>query len=362
LPKMIGARVLREGEGSLRGGMGEFSRRGFGGERGLGVPGDQLEEDEEDYIVEWLDQAHVREELDFPQTPSALRIWWTQEDLWVYETLLRVIGKTNDAAGATRMSNAAVRIVYSLEVGRSAAQDSRTKDRIYKLPTPGGGTGLGPMSEMMDPEMGGREGSMGGEFPMGGPERGSFRESGGLGQGPMSPAEEQAFLLSYRYLNEKGQPIPFGGGGGGDDMMMGPGPGFDEPAAPAQPVDPSVFGKEYKRLPVRMVLQMDQRWLPELIAECASQPLRVEVQEVRINPADGGGIGGGRGGSGFGGGLRGGFRGGMGGSLFPDRSSLQTFPQQPHIADVVIQGIIYIFRRPDPSVLQPTAEPPLAGM
>jgi hypothetical protein len=168
---------------------------------------------------------------------------------------------------------------------------------------------------------------------------------------PMTPEQEAAYLLSHRYLGDDLKPIPAGGMGGGG------GGEFADPAAPAAPVDLSAFGKEYKRLPVRMVLEMDQRWLPELISQCASQPLQVEVQEVRINPPDGGGLEGG----GFGGAFRGFEGGGVMGNLFPDRAGLLTFPQQPHMVRVVLQGIIYIFKQPDPTLLQTSEEPPLAA-
>jgi hypothetical protein len=337
--------------GQFGGGERMMSRGMFRGEGGPGMPMAGQEEDEGDYIVEWLDQAHVREELDFPQTPAPLRIWWTQENLWVYHTLLDIIRNTNEAAGATRMSNAAVRTIYSLEVGRSAAQGSRTKDRIYKVQAATSPMGEEMMGMEMGPEGSGEDRSMALEMPF---------QPGGFGDSrtPMSPEQEAAFLLSHRYLGADGKPIPAGGAGGGDA-----GGEFADPAAPAPPVDLSSFGKEYKRLPVRMVLQIDQRWLPELISECASQPLQVEVQEVRINPADGGGLEGG--GRGFGGGFRGYEGGGMGGSLFPDRTgTVLTFPQQPQMVDVVVQGVIYIFRQPDASVLQTTeeGEPPLADM
>jgi hypothetical protein len=362
LPEKIGARVLAPGEGPL-GGSAEFmGRRSYPGEGGFAMPSGTLEEDEGDYIVEWLDQAHVREELDFPQRPSALRIWWTQENLWVYETLLNVIRNTNEAAGATRMSNAAVRTIYSLEVGRNAAQgsqSSRTKDRIYKPPTaaaaPGGELGMG---EYM-PEGGGEmPGELAGEPGGLGPE--SFREGSFAPGGAMSPAQEQQYLLSGRYLDEQGLPISAGGGMAGE-MGGEIGGEFADPSIPAPQVDLSMFGKEYRRLPVRMVLHMDQRWLPELISECASQPLQVEVKEVRINPADGGGMQG----RGFGEGYGGGYGGGMGGSQFPDRSGLLTFPQQPHMVDVVIQGVIFILRKPDPNVLkspEEAAADPMAGL
>ena len=91
--------------------------------------------------------------------------------------------------------------------------------------------------------------------------------------------------------------------------------GTSAPMAPRSPIRATAsltaFGNEFKRLPVRMQLWMDQRWLPQLISECANAPLQVEVQEVRINPADdgSGGGGGGRGGGGYGRGEGGGYGG-----------------------------------------------------
>ena len=138
LPEKIGARVMREGEVGQMGGAG-FGMRGggefAGPQPGMVGPDGELEEDEKDYICDWPSQVFVREELNFPTRPSPMRIWVTQENLWVYHTMLDVIKNTNDAAGATRMSNAAVQSIYALDVGRPAAQYSRTKDRIYKVPT-----------------------------------------------------------------------------------------------------------------------------------------------------------------------------------------------------------------------------------
>ncbi len=121
MPKMIGARPL-EATAGAGGGFNEFSRGNrFEAEGGSGLAPGTMPEDN-DYICEWSDQDQsiVRSELDFPERPSSLRIWVTQEDLWVYETLLDVIAKTNRAANATRMTNAAVKVVYSLEVGSRA--------------------------------------------------------------------------------------------------------------------------------------------------------------------------------------------------------------------------------------------------
>jgi hypothetical protein len=177
--------------------------------------------------------------------------------------------------------------------------------------------------------------------------------------GPTSPEQERGFLLTGRYLDIDGKPIVAAGGmdpAAVADPTMAP-----DPTIPAVAPTPSEFGTEYKRLPVRMTLKMDQRWLTRLLSECANQPLQIEVQEVRINPAGGlGGEGGGGGGYGGGRGYDGG--GGMGASVFPERTGVQTFPAQPHIVDVVIQGVIYIFNAPNPDVLQTPQEEPQVAM
>jgi hypothetical protein len=182
---------------------------------------------------------------------------------------------------------------------------------------------------------------------------------GGPGGAPVTEEQEKAFLLWGRYLGADGKPIPFGGGGAtaAPGEAAAPAPVAD-PATAGQPLDLTMFGQEYKRLPVRMALRMDQRWLPRLIAECASEPLQVEVQEVRVNPPEGIAS---TGGGGPGGNYRGG-DGGPGGnaSVFADEPAVQAFPTQPEMVNVIIQGTIYIFNKPNPAILQPSGEQPPA--
>jgi hypothetical protein len=184
----------------------------------------------------------------------------------------------------------------------------------------------------------------------------------------MTPEMEKQMLTNGRYLDENGKPKA------GDASMAATDPAAD-PAAAASSAGPT---EEYLRLPVRMQLVMDQRWLTHLIAECANQPLRVEVQQVRINPSDfgtssgadysmmGAGMGSGREGYGGGyvGGGRGGYEGAFGGgstaNLFPELTGVQTFSAQPNMVNVVVQGIIYIFNPPDASRLKVTEEPQVA--
>jgi hypothetical protein len=315
LPKIVDARELAASE---TGGGRSYESRGGGrggeypggrGGPGSAAPGEQ----DEEHLVEWVDQQHVRDELDMPTTPTPMKIWVTQEDLWVYETLLGVIAQTNKAAGADRPSNAAVRVISSLEVGREAALESRTHGRISIAAAPAGAAGeAGPGGSPA------REGRS--EMPMGG--------RGGRGEGEMGPggpggaedaAAGDAALLASRYLDAEEKPLAAA-----------------DPTAGA-----AAFGTEYKRLPIRMDLVMDVRWLPHLIAECANAPLQVEVKEVRVNPSEGGAGGGygGRGGSSYGSSA-----GQLGDEMSPD--------PEPNIKRVIIQGIIYIFNEPDASKLE----------
>ena len=358
LPKQIDARPVDPN--TIAGGPGgEFGRGGpVGGESAVGAAG-QLPDDN-DYICLWspADQAVVRDELNFREQPTSLKIWVTQENLWVYHTLLDVIAKTNRAANATRMSNAAVQEIGELAVGLRAGKGSRAPGRLAVRPAVPAAAGVGPEGAPGGPAGpgGGPEGGgmRGGEFSPGMGERGM----GGPGGGAMTEEQEKSFLLWGRYLGPDGKPIPFGGGGAATPGEAAAPPPAAEPPAAGQPLDLTIFGQEYKRLPVRMALRMDQRWLPRLIAECASEPLQVEVQEVRVNPPAGIGS---TNGAGPGGGFRGG-EGGPGGNanVFPDEPAVQPFPTQPEMVNVIIQGTIYIFNKPNPAILQPPGEQPPA--
>jgi hypothetical protein len=324
LPKIVDAKELAanesgggggryEGRGG-RGGGGEGYGGGRYGARETGQGAQGAEEDE--HVVQWLNQQDVRDELDMPNLPTSMKIWVTQEDLWVYETLLGIIKRTNDAAGADRASNAAVRVIESLEVGRLAGLESRTRGRIMmpEAPAAVGGEGEGRGAPSM---AGGAAAAYGREMGEGG-------GAGGRSGGAEDAAALDAALLAGRYLDNDEKPIATA-----------------DPAAGA-----AAFGTEYKRLPVRMALQMDERWLPHLISECANAPLQVEVKEVRINPSEtgSGGSYSGRGGRGESGGGYGSAAGTEGDQMAPEA--------EPNMKRVIVQGIIYIFNEPSTTAVQ----------
>jgi hypothetical protein len=298
LLEIVDAKKMLEGSmgGGGRGGYGEMDG-GRGGMMDGGVDPGLVEED---YLVQWLDQDKLRSRLGFVTSkPSALQIWVTQEDLWVYEALLKVIANTNKARGATRPDNTAIHTIFALEVGSSAALGpGASKGQVY-LPSGAGGAGMGGMGGY-ESDAGGRgmEGSAPMNYEMDGGGRG-MEGMGGMEGG--DPAAADAALLTSRYLDEAGAPLP----GEGD------------------------LGKEYRQLPIRMDLFMDQRWLPHLLIECANSPLPIEVKQVRINPDK----------STMGFGTNTGSSQTMGQGAGP-------LPTDPNFAQVEIKGVVFIYNEP----------------
>jgi hypothetical protein len=299
-------------------GSSEFSRGGEGGEGGFiaPMPGDPGYV--EDYKVQWLDQGELQAKLQFARRPTPREVWVRQEDLWVFETLLKVIAATNKERGATRPDNTAIRIIEQLQVGADAATTVE--------------------SQILMPEGAVAAVSGEGEIPL---------ESGRpmYGEGVEGdPASADAALLAYRYVDNEGKPIP--------DATAG-------------------LGVEYRRLPVRMRLQMDPRWIPKMLVECANAPLPVEVQRLRINPEQsgvgfdmastgGGGEGGGY--RGEGGGMYGGRGIGGGRSYGGEGGYSPSVVPTADLVTVEVEGLVYIYNAPDPSVLTVPGGEELAGV
>jgi hypothetical protein len=166
-------------------------------------------------------QEKVHGQLKFEARPTSLQVWLTQEDLWVYQTLLTIIKKVN-AGGYVP----AVREINELLIAKPAAAEFEK--------------GLAP--GMIDkPAAGGPEAAPSSSPPA----------------QAVAPAEEGEVPPDQgRYVDADGKPLPAGGAG-------------------AQP---------FKRMPIHMKLKIDQREIAKLLVECANSPLPVEVRQLRINP------------------------------------------------------------------------------
>ncbi len=304
LLEIVNAQKLAEGSsaGGYGGGREYGGPSSYGGATG-GVPGAN-----EDYLVEWLDQGKLRDKLAFATNkPTALQIWITQEDIWVYETLLNVIAETNKARGATRPDNTAIRTIVTLEVGAGASQGmGTTPPKVYMPPAAAGEAGAMPGGEYSGEYRGGEAGAV----PYAGRE--------GMPGVEGDAAAVDAALLAGRYLDDTGAPLA----GDGD------------------------LGKEYRQLPIRMELVMDQRWIPQMLVECGNSPLPIEVQQLRINPDK----------------ALAGFEG-TGGSMGMSSNSALANVTDPNFAMVEVKGVVFIYNDPeaDPSAVPVSEDGQLAA-
>ena len=404
LPDMVDARAIDSHmDGGAMGGMGmDMDEMAFGGGPNMGV--DPMAE-EEDYTVDWMDYGTIKKEYNWRYEPLTMRVWVAQEDLWVYETLLKIIARANDPSweqeGAVGLHKAAIKSILSLEVGNYAAggSDSLAVGRIKfsGKPTAVGGGMEGGM------QVAGLASAAGEEEDWGDAVESMY---GGLGfddEGTVDAsqiAKKDPRLLNFRYVGKDGSPVEA-------DLKVD----LTE-LTPAKPnmmdellTTEQVHNQEYKSLPVRLTLQMERRRVPRLIIACANAALPLVVTQVRVNVQDdsiSGGYGGsarrpymGQGGKIRGGGAMGGMGEGMdmdemmfmggnkksggnamlgigrqgrdmgsssygmsgGGGDFDDMGGGMSgvgggMGYDPTIAKVIIQGNIYIYNPPNPDTLK----------
>jgi hypothetical protein len=150
--------------------------------------------------------------------PSTTAVVLAQEDLWVYETLLRVIHDVNE-------SSVAVKRIDAIDIGKDAAAAWRAAaDNVVR--------GLSNASS-----------------PNPSP-----------GAGPNAQADPIQFIVENRYIDDKGQPVPY---------------------VPEYPFAKHPYN-EFKMMPVRLSLVMNQRQLPKLLAQCANSSMPIEVRRVSV--------------------------------------------------------------------------------
>lgn len=275
-------------------------------------------------IVDWDGAEELIDRFDWVTRPSTLQVKLAQEDLWVYEALLRVIANTN--AGVTAHYKAPVKRIIAMEIGQQAAASWGGG---------GGGTGTQPGS--------GGGPAFGAPMPAG--EYDEFSTPGGtapdpMGMGPMDPSAdptapaadpERQRLLADRYVDENGNPL-----------------GAEEEPPYA----------EFKMMPFRLHLVMDQTKVPVLLTWCANSNMPIEAKAVRLQPGAGAPLsfaavsesGAGEVSTAPGGGF-----GGAGGNRNPGGRLPKRLPgdamadseYQPLDMPVEIQGVIYIYNKPD---------------
>jgi hypothetical protein len=269
-------------------------------------------------------------ELQWDSTPSTRQIRLAQEDLWVYQALLRTIAATNEAQ--TYFHKMPVKRIDALDIAQAAAESFvKAEGRIVTIPS---AAGPGRIQTGAQAAAVGKRGSSGGQMLSSGGSGGAVRSTD--------------ILTDYRYVNQLGMPLR------GDEK-----PPFEE----------------YNMMPIHMRLLMNQRKIVNLIVNLANSSMPIEVRRVSIRPGEqgsaidfgrflpskgpGGGMGAGMpspgpagttgfmpGGEGSRHGAGGGSRQGVGMGGYADADDLAADERDPLDLPVEIDGIIYIFNVP----------------
>lgn len=303
--------------------------------RPIGEAGGNVETVEMVGVVDWDSTSWERilAHFNWSVRPTTQQVVLAQEDLWVYEALLRVIARTNE--GATDQHQAAVKRIANLNIGTDAAA------AFLVAATGGANESAGASSSPMAMPGGDVAG------PVATP-GGTLATPSGTAGGALDPTTLEAALLNYRYVDDKGVPL----------------------AADAAPPY-----AEFKMMPIQMELVVDQRKIARLLVECANSSMPIQILSVRTRPGEGlplnlaaasgeaagpaGALGGegaiaptghGTGFGGFGGfgtGLRHGGEGGGTTGTTGDATDPTAYWDIP----VELKGIIYIYNPPDKSKL-----------
>ena len=150
MPAGPGGRLPRGGAGLGLGGMSGRAMTGIGGD----ATGQQ------DWVgtVDWNDSDYqsLLARFEWRETPSTLAVVLAQEDLWVYEALLRVIKNTNE--GASSYATAAVKRINTIQIGAEAASAGAGSELFHAAPAGSlaGPEGGGPGAMMAGPPALGR--------------------------------------------------------------------------------------------------------------------------------------------------------------------------------------------------------------
>lgn len=271
--------------------------------------------------------------------PTTMEMLYAQEDFWTLQSLMDIIRRTNGDADA--YYEALVKEIQFIRIGAAAVRSD-----AMITPMASASAAAGTMTSGMPIEgsssgdpyaMPGPEGSMGADgMPMPGSEMGP-------GSGGVAVAIDPA---AGRYVDNAYKPLT-----------------AEELRASLTTTDPTkAYLAVAKRMPVRMRVRMDQRYLSRLLIECANAPLTLEVRQVRINPGTSGAVTTSYGGSSSGGnpyGASGGF-GAMSSSGMSESASSGMSgygdssgsgpgaggPGTSFDAVVEIYGIVYIYNPP----------------
>ena len=243
--EMIELRTSAEPGANAGGGEGRGDRFAQNGPRPGDDPSKQVKG-----VVDWADAGKLMDYFhnwnDIPTTPDVIV---AQENVWVYEALLKVIRNTNDAGKDPKHNpknylspgthkDARIKEIQALEIGNEAtASWAACENAVFVLSSDGGSA-----TSTQAPTI--QAGSSAGRG-MGFQSAAAAAVSGGSANS----------LLIGRYVDNSGKPL----------------------ADPTQQPN-----QEFRMMPVNLRVVMEQRAIPRLLVECANSNMRIDVRSVRI--------------------------------------------------------------------------------
>ncbi len=260
------AAPVNPGRGPLRGANAGGVQGLSGGASQVGgagaAPADPDEKPKREYKVEWNEQnqSQIHHTFEWTEAPSTLRILYAQEDLWIYERLCKTIAKMNE--GAKGKHDATIWAITSLDIAQAAANNS-FESRIERPKSAGGGFFAGGAASKATSE------DAVSPDPAAPPPkrvRGGGEGGGGAEFNPNADAgATDDSLQDGRYVDLDGSPIMH------TDLQ-------------GTPTDDKKFYGQFRMMPFRLQLIMDQRKIMPLLIELRNSTLPLEIRQVRLNP------------------------------------------------------------------------------
>ena len=188
--------------------------------------------------------------------PSEQQMKLTQEDLWVHEFLLSALAKLNQGVKENDHDRAWLKQILDFKIGREAGSVPNVNSIMAEL------RALAPQGTLPT-STGGEGGEFGGGENVGLPSNtggeGEFgRTPGGEGGEPGSETAMGDTLLDGRYCDLNGKPLN------------------------ATQAQATLQTDQYRLMPVRMVLRVDQRKLPDLLAALVNAQTPMRIRQVQL--------------------------------------------------------------------------------
>ncbi|MDR2641169.1 MAG: hypothetical protein LBC74_00080 [Planctomycetaceae bacterium] len=194
-------------------------------------------------IVEWPN-PEIRDIIKWEIKPTSIEVWYAQEDLWVYDSLISIIVKSNE--GASSPHSAVVKRIESMLIGQRASHELSSQLSVQSIGASedGGmrpGASASPPPRMPSPQM-------------------PLRNTPGV----QATEEEIGKMKRHeRYVDANNVPLS-----------------ADAPAP----------FSEFNRMPICLRLIVDRQRIPDILVNCANCAMPIDVLSVRINPGAGGSI------------------------------------------------------------------------